>query len=142
MKDLKTHQRLLSVFFLVTTLERHWWKCSCCLLIFNKNYCSCSLTEMFSLTRWRQHINDHQWRWQINVRLSFEAKVKDKKTTSITWLIVFITSFKLISHVSLVSLQLTLTLFVPLVPFQYPLKTSGNQKFSDVFRGYWKRPGA
>ena len=36
-------------------------------------------------------------------------------------------------------------LFNPLQPsvaFLYPLKTSENQRFSDIFRGYWKRPVA
>ena len=35
-----------------------------------------------------------------------------------------------------------LTCFMPLVSFYTPLKTSENQTFSDVFRGYRKRPVA
>ena len=27
-------------------------------------------------------------------------------------------------------------------PFQHPLKTTENRRFTDVFRGYWKRPVA
>ena len=34
-----------------------------------------------------------------------------------------------------------LTHFMPLVLFRYPLKTLENLWFSDVFRGYQKRPG-
>ena len=38
-------------------------------------------------------------------------------------------------------LQQPLTHFMPPV-FRYPVKTSENQRFSDVFRGYRKRPVA
>ena len=36
----------------------------------------------------------------------------------------------------------SLTHFMPFVSFYTPLKTSENQRFSDVFRGYRKRPVA
>ena len=41
-----------------------------------------------------------------------------------------------------VKICLSLNHFMPLISFDTPLETSGNQSFSDVFRGYRQRPVA